>query len=86
MDDVTYLKTCREYSDLGYDLYLTSICGKDGIRMTKRYSYKFEGQVHSQQIWSHDRLDKENLHTIVNFMYKDIQEQEESGEIRDIYF
>lgn len=79
-----FLKVCKSYSDLGYDLYLTSIFGKDGIRMTKRYSHKFEGPVSSQQIWTHERLDPESLHKLTDFMYNDIREQEESGKLREL--
>jgi hypothetical protein len=54
MEANNFLEVCKSYSSLGYDLYLTTIFGRDGIRMTKRYSHKFEKPVSSQQIWTHE--------------------------------
>jgi len=73
----------KHYCDLGYDVYLTSIFGKDGICMTKRYSHKAERKLQCLQIWDHARIDT-TLEQVCTFMYSDIEEQEASGNYREI--
>ena len=73
-----------EYCGLGYDVYFTSIVGKDAIRMTKRYSHKAGKCVHCQQVIDHDKLTEEKLRSILDFMYHDIEKQEETGQFQNI--
>lgn len=78
--DKSFFKWCKDYSALGYDVYLTSLFGKDAIRMVKRYSYKSGSPVVCEQICEHESLlDLAKLHEILNFMYNNIQSQEKSG-------
>ncbi len=76
-----YLDYCISYASLGYDVTLTTLYGKEAIRMVKVYSYKAERKLTCEQIIEHDNLkDPENLHRILDFMYNDIQRQEETKE------
>jgi len=76
-----FLYWCKSYHDLGYNLYLTDLYGKDGIRMEKRYSYKAEKMLFCEQIIHHDRIiDTEYLETILDFLYKEIELQEKEYE------
>jgi hypothetical protein len=69
----------KEYSDLGYDVMLTSFFGKDAIRMVKRYSYVAEKPLVCEQIYSHDDLiNSDTLNRVLDFMYNDIKNQEET--------
>jgi hypothetical protein len=71
-----------DYSELGYDVTLTSLFGKEAIKMVKRYSYTAKQPLVCEQIQDHKSLliDDFRLHQILQFLYDDIQEQEESGE------
>jgi len=72
----TYFEWCCDYSDLGYDISLTSLYGKEAIRMVKRYSHKREGEIVCEQICCHENLkDLVRLHEIIQFLYEDIQRQ-----------
>jgi hypothetical protein len=79
-----YLKMLLEYCSLGYDVYFTQLYGKDAITMTKRYSYKAERPLHCQQMFDHEKIDLERLRSCLDFMYTDIQEQEESKKYYEI--
>lgn len=74
-------KKLIEYSALGYDITLTSLFSKDAIRMVKRYSYKSEKSLCCEQIADHEQLlyDEDRFLNTIRFLYKDIQNQEESG-------
>lgn len=58
-----------EYCGLGYDVYFTSIVGKDAIRMTKRYSHKVGKCVNCQRVIDQDKLTGERPRSILGFMY-----------------
>ena len=73
-------KILIHYSNLGYDITLTSIVGKDGIRMVKRYSHKAERSLVCEQMSEHHKLlDKKRLQETIQFLYDDIKNQEETG-------
>lgn len=78
------IKIFLEYTSLGYDVYFTSIVGKDAITMTKRYSHKSESKLHCQQIYNHNKLDEGSIRSVLEFMYNDIQEQEKTGEYKEL--
>lgn len=73
-----FFKQLKDYCDLGYDISMTHICGKDAIRMIKRYSYKAEKPLYCEQIVNHEKLENEEyLQNVLDFMYNHIQQQEE---------
>jgi hypothetical protein len=79
-----FLTTCKSYSALGYDISLTSLFGKEAIRMVKRYSKTAERHLVCEQIYSHDKLtDEWEVHKITQFLYDDIQKQEAEGIYRN---
>lgn len=79
-----FLETCISYSCLGYDITLTSIYYKQGIRMVKRYSHTAERPLTCEQVFDHEKLkDPEQLYKITQFLYEDIIEQEKTGKYYD---
>ena len=77
------LQMLINYASLGYDVSFTSIVGHEGIRMVKRYSHPAEKHLICEQVMPYDEAkDEERLHTILTFMYEDIQQQEKTGEYR----
>ena len=79
-----FLTACKSYSALGYDISLTSLFGKEAIRMVKRYSKPAERHLICEQIYSHDKLiDEWEVHKITQFLYDDIQKQEAEGIYRN---
>lgn len=76
----SHFNSLRSYSDLGYDVTLIRIYGKDGIRMRKRYSHVREKEVICEQVWNHDRLeDLDEFNDFLDKLYNNIKEQEETG-------
>lgn len=76
----TFLDYCIHYACLGYDVTLTSIYCKDGIRMVKRYSHPAERSLTCIQICDHESLKSiDKVHDILDYMYNNIQEQEQTG-------
>ncbi len=74
----------KNYSSLGYDVSLTYIVGKEGIRMVKRYSNSAERHLVCEQIYQHDKLtDTYQLNKILDFLYQDIQKQEKTKNYRE---
>jgi hypothetical protein len=72
-----------DYAMLGYDVSFTSIVGHEGIRMIKRYSHPAERSLVSEQIFAYDEAkNEERLHSVLQFMYEDIQQQEETKDYR----
>jgi len=81
-----HFKILMYYSNLGYDVMLTTIAGKDGIRMVKRYSHIAERHLICEQIYEHDRLmDVDTFRQVATFLYNDIQEQDIKKEFRTSY-
>ena len=81
----SYLDQCITYASLGYEVSLVHIYGKQAIMMVKRYSHPAEGPVHCQQIIDHSRMyDNDRVHDILQLLYDDIQEQENTGKYREI--
>ena len=81
---MNYLEHCIEYIDLGCEVSLITIFGKDAIQMVKTYSHPAKRKLLCQQMWSHNRLTNEGqLFNILKFLYDDIQKQEETGEYRE---
>jgi hypothetical protein len=67
------------YCNLGYDITLTQLYGKDAIRMVKRYSHIAEKEVICEQIIEHDALrDEHYLNKVLTFMYENIEQQEKT--------
>jgi len=75
------LNLFRHYALLGFDVCFTSLCGKDAIRMVKRYSYKAERALICEQIV--DTSDDNRLKEVLNWMHDDIIQQEESGKYHE---
>jgi hypothetical protein len=73
-------KSIIDYCLLGYDITLTNLYGKEAIRMVKRYSYIAERPLICEQIQGHDILlkDENRFDEVLNFLYNDIQLQEET--------
>lgn len=81
MDIKIKMEKIIQYSALGYDITFTYIYGKEALRMVKRYSHKAEKSLCCEQIVDHEKLlyDEDRFLDIIRFLYKDIQNQEESG-------
>jgi len=67
----------RYYSLLGFDVCFTSLCGKDAIRMVKRWSYQANRALISEQIV--DTSELKRLREVLEWMYLDIIKQENTG-------
>lgn len=77
----SHWETIKSYSSLGYDISLTTLYGKDAIRMVKRHSHKRGSSIVCTQVSEHDKLDDlERFNDTVDWMYNDIQNQEETEE------
>lgn len=75
-----FLLQLISYSNLGYDIFITEIYGHSGLKMVKRYDYKLERSVETQQIIDTDKLFvKEEVNKILDFLYNDIKNQVENG-------
>lgn len=75
----TFLENIKHYSELGYDITLTSIYGKDAVRMVKRYSVPAERALICEQIVDHDEIgDNDYTFDFFNYMYENIQNQEQT--------
>tara|TARA_R110002020_G_scaffold473991_2_gene704196 strand:- start:796 stop:1056 length:261 start_codon:yes stop_codon:yes gene_type:complete len=69
-----------DYARLGYEISFTIAYGHEMILMKKAYSHPAEQSLISEQIFSHeDAREPQSLHSILGFLYKDIQSQEETG-------
>lgn len=75
-----YLKLCINYCELGYDISLTSVYGKEAIKMVKRYSHPAGDRLESIQIINHERLldDKYYSSNVIRFLYEQIEEREDN--------
>lgn len=69
----------KHYSNLGYDVFFTRIYGKEGLKMIKRYSYKAERPLICTQIFEYSDKTEKDIKQCFQYMYEDIQEQEETG-------
>lgn len=79
MNEYDFFYWIRSYCDLGYDVTLTQLHGKEAIRMVKRYSFKRGDSITCEQIIEHDNFkSEERLQKILQFCYDDIQRQEET--------
>jgi hypothetical protein len=76
----SHFKIIMEYAALGYEVTLTLLYGKEAIRMVKIYSHKAKAPVVCEQIQEHDILlkDESRFNEVLNFLYNDIQLQEET--------
>lgn len=76
------LEQLISYSNLGYDIFITDIYGHQGIKMVKRYDYKLEKSVESQQVYDVNKLaDNTELNRILEFLYNDIKNKVENEKI-----
>lgn len=74
------LQQILDYASLGYEVSFTHIFGKDAVLMRKQYSYRAHQALVCEQMFDHgDARDKHRLFLVLEFMYKDIQNQEETG-------
>lgn len=79
-----FYSTCMFYNDMGYDLFITSMYGKSGLKMNKRYSYPLQKEnISCFQICHIENLesDPEYLSDIVDFLYRNIESQENENRI-----
>lgn len=82
--NINYMKAIallNNYCSLGYEVTLIRLYGKDAVRMKKVYSYKLEKPIYCEQIQDHDTLTFYRLVKLLDFMYNDIQQQEETGNL-----
>jgi hypothetical protein len=74
------LQQILDYASLGYEISFTQIFGKDAILMRKRYSHPANKPLVCEQMFNHgDARNNHKLHLVLEFMYRDIQKQEETG-------
>jgi hypothetical protein len=71
------VKELSTWAALGYDITLTTKFGKDFVRM--EYRNHPDRKVVCEQVCEHDSV-PEKFHSIVNFMFEDIQKQIKTGE------
>jgi len=84
MSRKSHWESIKSYSGLGYDISLTNVYGKEGVKMFKRFSYIRKAPVVCIQVVEHDELDDlEKFNDIIDWMYRNIEEQEKTGRYQE---